>query len=77
MDYVSIEVPYSYAVVMTLHTYISSVFLSKPGFQVQARHGEPEMSVQAVEALLDYQCVAGEQTFPLFCSIFRCVALQV
>ena len=71
MDYVSIEVPYSYAVVMTLHTYISSVFLSRsPVFQVQARHGEPEMSVQAVEALLDYQYVAGEQTFPLFCSIF-------
>lgn len=70
-DYVSIEVPYSYAVAMTIHTYISSVFLSRsPVYQTQARHGEPEMSIQALEALLDYQYNAGKHAMPLFCGLF-------
>lgn len=70
-DYVTIEVPYSYAVVMTIHTYISSVFLSRnPVYQVQGRHGESELQIQGLEALLDYQRVAGKHTVPLFIWLF-------
>lgn len=70
-DYVSIEVPYSYAVTMTIHTYITSVFLSRnPVYQMTGRHGETEQSVQAVEALMDYQRVAGQHMIPLFVWLF-------
>jgi len=70
-DYVSIEVPYSYAVVMTIHTYITSVFLARsPVYQMSARHGEPENSVQKMEALLDYQRAVGKHTMPLFSWLF-------
>lgn len=70
-DYISIEVPYSYAVTMTIHTYITSVFLARnPIYQLQARHGEAEQAVQGVEALLDYQRVAGGHTVPLFMWLF-------
>lgn len=70
-DYISIEVPYSYAVVMTIHTYITSVFLARnPVYQAMARHGEPEMNVQALEALLAYQYAGGRHAMPLFCGLF-------
>lgn len=56
----SIEIPYSYAVALTAHTYWTSVFLSRsPVFQFQARHGEPQNRVQAVEAIMDYQYTVG------------------
>lgn len=59
-QYVTIEIPYAYAQMMAAHTYFSSVFLSKsPIWHMQARHGEPEMNVQAVEALMDYQVQVG------------------
>lgn len=65
--YRTIEIPYSYAILMTAHTYYTSVFLSRsPVFQVQGRHGEAEMNVQAVEAVLDYQRQVGEMMVPLF-----------
>ena len=39
-DYVSVEIPYSYALLMTAHTYYTSVFLARnPVPQVQGRHG--------------------------------------
>ena len=70
-DYVSIEVPYTYAVLMTIHTYISSVFLSRnPVYQVSGRHGETEQSTQSMEALLDYQLIAGQHVWPLHCALF-------
>lgn len=65
--YRTIEVPYSYAVLMTAHTYYTSVFLSRaPVFQVTGRHGESEQNTQAVEAILDYQRMVGEMMVPLF-----------
>lgn len=65
--YRTIEIPYSYAVAMTAHTYYTSVFLSRsPVFQVAGRHGEAEMNVQGVEAVLDYQRQVGEWMVPLF-----------
>lgn len=59
-QYTTIEVPYSYAMMLTLHTYITEIFLSRAAvFQVMGRHGESEHSVMAVEAVLDYTMVAG------------------
>lgn len=58
--YTTIKVPYTYAVVMALHTYICSVFLSRtPIFQFDGRHGEGQQQVLAVEALHDYQVRVG------------------
>jgi len=62
-----LEIPYSYAVALTAHTYWTSVFLSRnPVFQLSARHGEPQMAVQAMEALLDYQLNVGGMQVPLY-----------
>ena len=62
VDYVTLEVPYTYAQVMTAHTYWASVFLSRqPIWQFTGRHGEAQDSVMAVEAVMDYQLKAGGQ----------------
>lgn len=67
MDYTTIEVPYSFAVLMTAHTYYTSVFLARnPVFQFQGRHGEGEDQIQAVEALFDYNLSAGMNLPQLF-----------
>ena len=59
-QYTTIQIPYTYAVVMSAFTYISSVFMSRsPVFQVNGRHGESQQQVQAMEALLDYQLQVG------------------
>lgn len=60
VDYVTMEVPYTYAIVMTAHTYYSSVMLGRaPLWQFTARHGEGQDSVMAVEAVMDYQSKVG------------------
>jgi len=60
IDYTTITVPYSYAMLLTSHTYYTSVFLARnPIFQVMGRHGEAQMAESAVEALLDYQLMSG------------------
>ena len=65
--YSQIVVPYDYAIVLTAHTYWTSVFFSRdPIFQVTGRNGETQQKVQAQEALLDYQRNVGELTRPLF-----------
>jgi len=65
--YTTIKVPYTYAVVMALHTYICSVFLSRtPIFQFDGRHGEGQQSVLAVEALHDYQVRVGRMLPALY-----------
>jgi hypothetical protein len=59
-QYVDVYVPYSYAILMSMHTYLCSVFLSRnPVLQYMGRHGEPEQNVQAIEALMDYQTNIG------------------
>jgi hypothetical protein len=59
-EYTTVIVPYSYAALLSAHTYWTSVFLSRtPVHQFTGRHGEGEMSVQAVEALIDYQATVG------------------
>lgn len=66
-QYTTIHVPYNYAQLLAAHTYWTTVFLARnPIFQVAGRHGEKEMSVQAMEALLDYQVSVGGMLVPLY-----------
>lgn len=65
--YTTIQIPYSYAVLMASHTYWTTVFLSRsPVLQYTGRHGEAEQKTQAVEALMDYQMQVGEMLVPLY-----------
>lgn len=66
-QYTTLVLPYSYAILMTAHTYWTSVFLSRsPVFQFQARHGEIRSNEQAVESLFDYQLTVGQWLVPLY-----------
>jgi len=66
-DYTTINVSSSYATTMAMHTYWTSVFLARnPAFQLTARHGESEMQIQAMEALMDYQLMVGRQLVPYY-----------
>ena len=59
-EYTTINIPYSYAMLLTAHTYYTSVFLARdPIFQLKGRHGESQTSEMAMESLLDYQLQAG------------------
>lgn len=58
--YTTIKIPYSYAVMLSAHTFLTSVFLGRsPVLQFTGRHGETQMQVQGVEALMDYQVHVG------------------
>lgn len=66
-QYTTLQVPYTYAQVLSAHTYITSVFLSRnPVLQFAGRHGEAENNVMAVEALMDYQLMVGRMLAPLY-----------
>ena len=70
-QYTTIQIPYSYAVLMAAHTYVTSVFLNRsPVLQIGARHGETEMQVQGMEALLDYQMLVGKMLVPIYIWIY-------
>lgn len=59
-QYTTLEVPFTYAMMMTAHTYLSSVFLSRtPVIQFEAASGGPEMNRLAIEALMHYQTTRG------------------
>lgn len=59
-EYTTISIPYSYAMLLTAHTYYTSVFLARdPIFQLKGRHGESQTAETAMESLLDYQLQAG------------------
>lgn len=59
-QYTTIAIPYSYAMLLTSHTYYTSVMMARnPVFQLQGRHGESQMAEQMMESLLDYQISTG------------------
>lgn len=59
-EYTTISIPYSYAMLLTAHTYYTSVFLARdPIFQMKGRHGESQNAETAIESLLDYQLQVG------------------
>lgn len=66
--YVTLTVPYSYATLLTAHTYWCSVFLGGrvPVLQFTGRHGESQQKVQAIEALIDYQLTVGQMLPALY-----------
>lgn len=65
--YTTIQVPYSYAVLMSSHTYWTSVFFGRnPIHQFSGLHGETERQVQAMEALIGYQVEVGEMPGPYY-----------
>lgn len=77
-QYTTIEVPYSYSIAMTAHTYYSSVFMTRsPVLQYAGRHGESEMAVQAVESLMDYQLTTGGNIVPMFMWLFDPIKYSV
>ena len=70
-QYTTIQIPYTYAVLMSTHTYLTSVFMGRnPVFQFNGRHGETSQQVQALEALLDYQTLVGQMLGPLYTWIY-------
>jgi hypothetical protein len=65
--YTTIQLPYTYALVMSMHTYITSVFFARsPVHQFAGRHGEGEQQVQALEALIGYQVDVGQMLGPYY-----------
>ena len=65
--YTTLVFPYAYAQLMTAHTYLTSVFLSRnPVLQHIGRHGEADINVQAVDAIIDYQVQVGGLMVPLY-----------
>lgn len=65
--YTTIQLPYSYALLMSAHTYWTSVFFGRsPIHQYSGRHGESEMQVQAMEAMIDYQVEVGHLLGPYY-----------
>lgn len=66
-EFTTLDIPYSYAVLMSWHTYLSSVFLSRsPIVQLSGRHGEGEQQIQAMEAVMDYQTQTGGHLVPYY-----------
>lgn len=66
-EYTTIKIPYTYAVLMAAHTYFTSVFMGRtPVFQYTGRHGETAQQVMAIEALIDYQALAGNMLPALY-----------
>jgi hypothetical protein len=66
-SYTTIQIPYTYAVLMSAHTYWTSVFFARaPVHQFSGRHGEGEMQVQAMEALISYQVDVGAMMVPYY-----------
>lgn len=66
-QYTTIQIPYSYAIMMASHTYWTTVFMSRtPVLQYTGRHGEPTQNVQALEAIMDYQVQVGSMLVPWY-----------
>ena len=66
-SYTTLQIPYSFATLMTAHTYMTSVFFSRsPVHQFTGRHGETEQQVSALEALISYQVETGAHLVPYY-----------
>lgn len=65
--YTTLQIPYTYALLMAAHTYWTSVFFARtPVHQYMGRHGETEQQTQALEALVDYQISSGQAIGPYY-----------
>src|SRR3990167_1537487 len=76
--YTTIKLPYTYALLMSAHTYLTSVFFARsPVHQFAGRHGETEDQVQALEALIAYQTEVGELLGPYYLWLYDCLKYGV
>jgi len=65
--YTTIQIPYTFGVLLSAHTYWTSVFFARnPVHQFMGRHGEGEQQTQALEALVGYQVEVGEMLGPYY-----------
>lgn len=65
--YTTIQIPHTYAVLMSAHAYWTSVFFARsPVHQYTGRHGEGEMQINAMEALIGYQIDVGGAMGPYY-----------
>jgi len=63
----TLKIPYDYAVLMSAHTYWTSVFLGRdPVFQFAGREGQAQDATLAMEALINHQITAGRGIPPLY-----------
>lgn len=66
-DFESVVVPYSYANLLTAHTYMVNVFLNRtPVFQMEGSNGEGVQKELSLESLIHYQLRTGEMEPELF-----------
>ena len=66
-QYTTLRIPFDYAVLMSAHTYWTSVFFGRnPVLQYQGRHGQGEDAVLAVESVMDYQLQVGRMIPPMY-----------
>lgn len=66
-QFTTLRIPFDYAVLMSAHTYWTSVFLGRsPVFQYEGRSGAAEDGVLAVEAMMNYQMNVGRMLPPLY-----------
>lgn len=66
-QYTTLKIPYAYGVMLSAWTYWTTVFFSRdPWFQFAGRHGEAEDQVLALEALISYQILVGENQAPMY-----------
>jgi hypothetical protein len=76
--YTTIMLPYSFAMLMSAHTYLTSVFFARsPVHQYSGRHGESEQQVQMLEATIGYQVEVGEMLGPYYIWIYDCLKYGV
>lgn len=70
-QYTTMLVPYTYAVLMSSHTYWTSVFFARsPVHQYAGRHGEGEQKTQALEALVSYNVDVGNMMGPYYIQLY-------
>jgi hypothetical protein len=76
--YTTIKLPYTYALVLAAHTYLTSVFFGRsPVHQFSGRHGEGEQQIQALEALIGYQVEVGKMMGPYYLWFFDALKYSV
>lgn len=70
-SFTKLVIPYTYAMMMAEHTYLTSIFLGRPNpFQLAGRNGTGQNEVLAMETVLDYQVVSGEMLVPLYIALY-------
>lgn len=66
-DYTTIQLPYTYALVTSMHSYLCQVFLNRsPVFMLEGLNERGQNNRLASEALLAYQLSAGSMLAPLY-----------